>query len=112
MMLKRHYDPATKEIAHLELIHSGAGPERHFSTRFVADALARGWMTIVGNRLAFHVKPETLHYTIVRVPGKYLCATEPSGYEIIHYYDCVLDAEQHRRWSQASITAAKEHLHG
>lgn len=110
MLLKRHYrkdatgallDPP--QVAHLEVKHTGTTAEQHFSTRLVAAGLAEGWLSIDGQTLTLKSEPDDLVYTILRVPGKYPSDREPAGYEIIHYYDCVLNAEQHDRLRKGRV---------
>jgi len=113
MLLKRHYktsagwekaldDTGTctnlPPLDHIEIKHTGTTPDQHFSDRLVAKGLAEGWVTIHDRVLTLHATPEDLRYAILRVPGKYLAKTAPSGYEVIHYYDCLLDRAQHERF--------------
>jgi hypothetical protein len=117
MLLKREYDLDSKgnptTVNHIKVLH--AGPKQRFSTGLVASAIAAGWMTLGQGKIKLHTKPE-LTYKVVRVPGLYCChcrapmvdsetaklhvasahkgrespdPTNPSGYEHIHYYDCV-----------------------
>lgn len=115
MRLKRHYhyetemlqgegsparvrlDPQTGKpvLSHIEVQHTGTTRDQHFSVDLVAAGLAEGWISIADGVLTLHAKPEDLRYQILRVPGRYPAKAEPSGYEVIHYYDCVLDAAQH-----------------
>ena len=104
MLLKRHYRKEASGVLcepplldHVEVKHTGHSPAQHFSYGLVAAGLAEGWMSIKDGVLTLHAQPEDLHYQILRVPGKYSCATERAGYEVIHYYDCVLEADQHAR---------------
>ncbi len=104
MLLKRHYRKEASGVLcepplldYVEVKHTGHSPAQHFSDGLVAAGLAEGWMSIKNGVLTLHAQPEDLHYQILRVPGKYPCATERAGYEVIHYYDCVLEAEQHAR---------------
>lgn len=80
----------------VEVRHTGLSREQRFSTRLVAAGLNEGWITIRDGALLVHTRPEALRYTIVRVPGRYV---SESGVEVIQYYECVLDADQHARWS-------------
>lgn len=98
MHLKRQYakdeqgnviDPP--KVTHVEIVHTGKDAEQHFSVKLIAQGVADGWLILEGNRLTMKATPEDLHYTIVRVPGYY------SG-EIIHYYDCLLNAAQHEKY--------------
>lgn len=117
MQLKRHYntpegwvrqvDPKTGNcinpppLDHIECRHTGTSAEQHFSDNLVMGALQEGWMSIKDGMLTLHCKPEPLRYKIVRVPGKYPVAKKTDadpGYEVIHYYDCVLDPAQHERF--------------
>mgnify|MGYP001290723524 CR=1 FL=1 len=84
-------------LSHIEVQHTGTSREQHFSDSLVAAGLMEGWMSITDGQLTLHAQPEDLVYTILRVPGKYASKTERSGYEVIHYYDCILDEAQHAR---------------
>lgn len=123
MLLKRHYDTPVgwikqvdergtclnpPPLSHLEVKHTGAAREQHFSVDLVAAGLAEGWMSIRDGVLTLHAQPEPLRYQILRVPGKYPSTTEPCGYEVIHYYDCILDYAQHATYN----ARAKGVLHG
>lgn len=85
-------------LSHIEVRHTGTTPDQHFSVDLVAAGLGEGWLSIKEGILTLTAKPEPLRYKILRVPGKYPCASEPSGYEVIHHYDCVLNDEQHARY--------------
>jgi hypothetical protein len=110
MRIERHYERTTDgatiarddeghpRFSHIQVQHTGASDGQHFSDRLVAAGLSEGWMSIKGRTLTLHATPEDLHYTILRVPGKYPSTKERSGYEVIHYYDCTLAAEQHKRY--------------
>lgn len=82
-------------LSHIEVQHTGTTRDQHFSVDLVAAGLAEGWLSIAGGKLTLHAQPEDLVYTILRVPGKYPSKAEASGYEVIHYYDCILDEAQH-----------------
>ena len=105
MLLKRQYkkhadgtllDPP--QVDHLDVKHTGTSPGQHFSTRLVAAGIAEGWLSIAGSQLTIKTDGEPLVYTVVRVPGKYPCSTERSGYEVINYYDCLLNEDQHEQY--------------
>ena len=105
MLLKRHYKKDAQgtlltppQVAYLEVKHTGSSPAQHFSTRLVAAGIAEGWLSIAGTQLTLKGAADDLVYSIVRVPGRYPSDTERSGYEVIHYYDCVLNAAQHERY--------------
>lgn len=110
MLLKRHYVRGTLEMGenesakldHIEVKHTGTQEQQNFSDTLVMHALREGWMSIAGGVLTLHAQPEDLRYTITRVPGKYP-ADNPAGYEVIHCYECVLDAEQHARLSAQAM---------
>lgn len=117
MRLKRHYrrdetaDPSADgrpllvldeetgkpALSHIEVQHTGTSRDQHFSDSLVAAGLVEGWMSISDGQLTLHAQPEDLVYAILRVPGKYTSKAEKSGYEVIHYYDCILDEAQHAR---------------
>lgn len=84
-------------LSHIEVQHTGTTRDQHFSDSLVAAGLVEGWLSITDGQLTLHAQPEDLVYTILRVPGKYASKTERSGYEVIHYYDCILDEAQHER---------------
>ena len=120
MLLKRHYkkpdgwektvDAAgtctnPPPLDFIECKHTGSSAAQHFSTRLVTDGLSEGWMSIKDGKLTLHCQPDDLVYQIVRVPGKYPSKTEKSGHEVINYYDCVLDAKQHEKFSAQALKA-------
>lgn len=82
-------------LEYIEIQHTGTTPDQHFSVDLVATGLSEGWLSIQAGVLTLHGKPEDLHYRILRTPGKYASRAEASGYEVIHYYDCLLDEAQH-----------------
>lgn len=84
-------------LSHIEVQHTGTTRDQHFSDSLVAAGLVQGWLSITNGKLTLHAQTEDLVYTILRVPGKYASTSEKSGYEIIHYYDCLLDEAQHER---------------
>jgi hypothetical protein len=110
-------------LDYVELKHTGANPEQNFSMGMVVDGLREGWMAFDGDELVLQVKPETLLYKVLRTPGRYclVCrenlndnseggeaarehvkakhAGAPLGsYERINHYECVLDADQHKKY--------------
>jgi len=106
MVLKRHYRKDDTGVLlqppvldHIEVKHTGAHPEQNLSDTLVMNGLREGWLSITAGVLTLHAKPEDLRYRIVRTPGKYPSEASPVGYEVIHAYECVLDAEQHARFS-------------
>ncbi len=118
------------ELDYISLGHTGATPDQHFSTDFVLEMLTAGLMELRDGELFFKVYPEHLRYTILRTPGTYCLhcgaklpsdpkgeearahiaaahddiqspsANYPAGYEVTHYYDCVLNAEQHAKYKR------------
>lgn len=114
-------------LDHVEVKHTGTDAAQHFSTRLVETGIAEGWIRIEDGTLILYATPETLTYTIVRLPGRYSCFDQsklpddekgvqarayiaehhsgqtspdpdnPAGYYCINYYDCLLDAAQHAR---------------
>lgn len=95
-------------LDYLEVQHTGSSRAQHFSVDLVAAGLAEGWLSIKEGVLTLHGKPEDLRYMILRVPGKYACAAEPSGYEVIHYYDCMLDEEHHATYCAKTAADRRE----
>lgn len=124
---------AAAEVAPVTVIgyaveHTGATRDQHFSVGFVTDCVLKGLMTISGDELTLTVQPESLHYEILRTPGRYCLhcneklendelgelarlhvalnhagvaspdPNQPAGYEAINYYDCLLDATQHEQY--------------
>ena len=87
-------------------------------------------MEMDGDTLTFHVYPEDLEYTVKRTPGRYCLhcgekltddaggemarlhvvqfhagtpspsASNPSGYEAINYFECVLNDDQHEKFKK------------
>ena len=123
MLLKRHYKTPegwVREVDekgnctnpppldYIEVKHTGASPEQNFSDTLVTNGLLEGWISIKDGIMTLHGKPEDLCYRIVRVPGKYPSETSPSGYEVTHAYECVLEAMQHERYHVGTVTARKE----
>lgn len=86
------------KLSHVEVEHTGSSPEQHFTPRLVANGIAEGWLSLSGSQLTIKAQGEDLVYTIVRVPGRYPSQAETSGYEVINYYDCVLNAAQHEQY--------------
>lgn len=88
MLIKRHYsfpegwEPKRDErgellnpppISHMEVKHTGASAEQHFSTTLVEAGVSQGFISAGKGRLVLHAKPEDLHYTVKRGPGHYCC---------------------------------------
>lgn len=133
MRLKRHYvhdatgepgaegrtplvldDRGKPKLDYIEVQHTGTHARQHFSVDLVAAALVEGWMSIKDGKLTLHGKPEALVYTIRRTPGKYRIPTQRDtdpGYEVIHYYECVLDAKQHAKYCAQTDVQRKEDLY-
>lgn len=123
MKLKRHYKRGTgpdvgqpqkggdvwkPKLSHIEIVHTGVTAAQRFSVKLVAASMDEGWMSVQDGMLTLRAVQEDLKYTILRMPGKYVSATDPSVHETIYYYDCVLDAAQHRRY----CVDKKEGSHG
>lgn len=119
MQLKRLYDktnPKAPVVNGVMILR--ASDEQHFSTDFVANGEAQGWVARDGDRLIIinSGKGGNATYSIKRAPGYYCChckmpmadgaaarahlalahagkkspdASNPSGYERINYFDCV-----------------------
>lgn len=103
MRLKKHYHKdeignliEPLRVKYVEIEHTGLHAEQHFSVKLIAQGVTDGWMVIEGNQLTIKAVPEDLHYTIKRVPGQYVDG-------IIHYYDCVLSAEQHDKFHNKKV---------
>lgn len=101
-------------LDYIKILH--AGPEQRFSEGLVGGAILEGWIALKGEKITLLTKPRVV-YLIKRKPGYYCChcgdpidgaanearshlfdehkgkkspdASNPSGYERIHYYDCV-----------------------
>lgn len=102
------------KLDHIELEHTGTAPEQNFSVDLVAAGLAEGWISIASGHLTLHVKPENLVYRIRRVPGKHPVPKQhptDAGYEVIHCYECVLDAQQHARYCAKTERQRREDLY-
>lgn len=128
MLLKRFYKTSPEGVRSFDYVsvaHTGTHPEQNFSDRLVAGAVAEGWMSLSRGKIIVHAQPEDLVYTIKRGPGVYCCFTgkkldgqvearahvaknfagkpspdksNPGGYEVLHAYECVLDADQHDKF--------------
>ena len=115
-------------LDYIALAHTGIEPEQNFSVKLVTEGLESGLIEIVDDELFFHVHPEDLRYTIKRSPGRYClhCGEKlqddpagamarlhiaqkhagetspdpanPSGYEAINAFECVLDEQQHETY--------------
>jgi hypothetical protein len=124
-------------IAGVKLVHTGHTPEQNFKVEFVARMEALGLMTVGNGSLTLHAEQEDVHYTVHKSPGRYCChcgakliddATgaaarehvkaehegkkspdeqNPSGYRMANTYECVIDADQHKRFSAKPRLAAK-----
>jgi hypothetical protein len=115
MLLKRIYEHSSGHpvLDHIKLLR--AGPRQRFSTGLVEAEVEEGWMVLSDEKITLKTKPKAV-YLIERKPGYYCChcgdlmlgsleaqahvkdehagkkspdAFNPSGYERIHYYDCV-----------------------
>ena len=120
MLLKRLYDmsdPDKPVVKGVEVLR--AKERQHFSPDLVAKAADQGWMEMAGGKIALNAENGTILYKIVRGPGYYCChcgkhmsdgavarahidkehakktspdPANPSGYERIHYFDCVKES--------------------
>jgi len=116
-------------VAGVEIVHTGARPEQNFSTPLITEFVKIGIAEIEGDQLTLHAQPEDLHYTIKRVPGRWCLhcgeklpddqngemarlhvamkhkgipspsADDPSGYQWLTYFECVLDDAEHARFT-------------
>lgn len=116
-------------LDYVEVHHTGWTARQNFSTRLVNTGAREGWITIASGQLILNTRPEELVYVVMRGPGRYCCHCKerleddalgeqarahvgqlhkgvlspdpenPSGYCVLNYYECVLNAEQHARWS-------------
>jgi hypothetical protein len=109
----------TPKLDYIEIEHTGSTPEQNFSVDLVATALLEGWMSIKDGKLMLHgktkdLKPLELVYTIKRTPGKHSIPknkpTDP-GYEVLHCYECVLDAAQHETYQAKTWLQRKEDIY-
>lgn len=135
------------ELDYIALAHTGVEPEQNFSTKLVTDFLKQGVIEIKGKTLIFHVHPEDLVYDIKRRPGRYClhCGgklpddekgelarlhvaeshqgvvspdpNNPSGYEAINYFECMLTHSQHEKFkvkksASAPVFLTKEVING
>lgn len=101
MLFKRLHDTTgdAPRVIGLEIGHTGKNAAQNFSTGFVEEAMAGGYARIEGDTLLLSVhddgKPVVLRYAIKRRPGRHETATGP---EVIHAYECELDAAQHAEY--------------
>lgn len=82
----------------VEVQHTGHSRDQHFSDRLVLRGMQEGWIEMSKDRLILKGTNGTLHYTVLRGPGKYptsIPTADDPGYEVIHYFDCVLDEADH-----------------
>lgn len=133
MYLKKFYQD-DGAIDYISLAHTGISREQHFSMGLVTEYVTLGLMEVHDGELFFKVHPETLRYEIKREPGRYCLhcgeklgddqggelsrlhvamkhkgkaspdASNPAGYEQIHYFDCVLDEKQHAKYKAMAGT--------
>lgn len=118
MNLKRLYeddDDGNPQVVGVEVLSLGSTPNQHFSTDLVVSAIAQGWMVPSAGKLTLKGANMTVPYKLLRKPGYYCChckaaldsgtgkahveaehdgelspdPANPSGYEMINYYDCV-----------------------
>ena len=85
----------------VEVRHTGHSRDQHFSDRLVLRGVTEGWITLTKDALTLKGTNGDLHYTVLRGPGKYptsIPTAEDPGYEVIHYFDCVLDEADHARF--------------
>ena len=100
-------------LEYIKILH--AGPEQHFSEGLVGGGILEGWIALKDEKLTLLTRPRAV-YRIKRTPGYYCShcgeampgsqeakahiadehprkkspdASNPAGYERIHYYDCV-----------------------
>lgn len=119
---------APPKLDYISLADTGTTPEQNFSDTLVLDGLRNNIIEIHDDELLLHVHPETLRYAINRSPGRYClhCGerlegdengtmarlhvemkhhgvaspdpTIPAGYVWLKEYQCVLNAEQHKKF--------------
>jgi hypothetical protein len=90
----------------VEVKHTGHSRDQHFTDRLVLRGLKEGWIELTrdaekGARLLLKGTNGVLHYSVLRGPGKYptsIPTADDPGYEVIHYFDCVLDEEDHAKF--------------
>jgi hypothetical protein len=91
----------------VEVKHTGHSRDQHFSDRLVLRGLQEGWMEMTKDeagkaQLILKGTNGALHYSVLRGPGKYptsIPTADDPGYEVIHYFDCVLDEADHAKFS-------------
>lgn len=128
------------ELDYVEVKHTGTTPDQHFSRPLIEAAIAEGWATLSRGSLILHVQPEELIYSVKRMPGRYCChcsdkllddatgeaarkhivlshsglispdPSNPSGYEMIDYYDCELMEEQHQLYRARGASSGKSNI--
>ena len=119
------------KLAGVDVVHTGAQAEQHFSTSLVTEFIKLGIMEIQDDQLILHAASADLHYTVLREPGRWClhCGEKlpddpngelarlhvvmehkdapspsqnhPAGYEWLTYFECVLDASEHARYKKA-----------
>lgn len=119
-------------LAGVDIVHTGVQAEQHFSTTLITEFVRLGIVGIKGKQLTLHTVTENLHYTIRREPGRWClhCGEKladdtsgemarlhmalkhkgvqspdennPSGYEWLTYFECVLDEDQHRQYRKGA----------
>ena len=117
MLLKRLYDvsdPAKPVVNGVRVLR--AKDRQRFSPDMVEKATAEGWMVLSDGKITLKAESGSIVYRIKRVSGYYCChckapmtdgaaarlhiekehakkpspdRSNPSGYERIHYFDCV-----------------------
>jgi hypothetical protein len=116
--------------------HTGIDAEQNFSERLVRGAVKEGWMTLSKGKLVLHSMTDDLSYAIKRGPGRFCshCGCEldtdkdaqahvasvhagakspdaqnPAGYEKVDGYECVLAADQHKKYRSDGSPVHKFH---
>lgn len=103
--IQLEHDAAGRAVLdYVEIQHTGTTPNQNFSDTLVLAGLREGWLSIADGVLTLRGKPEDLTYKILRTPGKY-ADDSPAGYQVIHAFECVLEADQHARFCVAAKRA-------
>jgi len=118
----------TPPVDHVQVKHTGTKVNQNFSTRFVETGILEGWVSMVGQTITLHTKPQNLVYAITKRPGRYCshCGDKlnddtrgvearahvrekhpgkkspdpesPAGYAQVNAYLCTLDGVSHAKF--------------
>lgn len=87
----------------VEIKRTGHSRAWHPSERLVRRGILEGWIELsrdekTGPMLTLKGANASLHFSVLRGPGKYpvsLPTADDPGYEVIHYFECVMDEAEH-----------------